>query len=60
MFGFPFDNGGTWDGVEGSVFMGANGGAGTYTFIAIAICVVCLVLGQMAEKGKYKKHGARV
>ena len=56
MFGFPYDNGGTWDGVEGAIFMGANGGAGTYTFIAIAICVVALVIGQMSEASKYSKH----
>ncbi|MEJ6389427.1 hypothetical protein [Gymnodinialimonas ulvae] len=60
MFGFPYDNGGTWDGVDGAVFMGANGGAGTFTVIAIIICVVALVIGQLAENGKYKKHSARV
>lgn len=54
--GFPFDTA-SWDAASGSIFMGAGGSApGTYTFIAIAICVVMLVVGQRAEAAKYAAH----
>ena len=54
--GFPFDEP-TWDGVSGAIFMGLGGFMpGLFTLIAVAICIAALVLGQIAEAEKYKKH----
>ena len=53
--GFPYEEA-TWDGVTGAIFMGANGGAGAYTFIAIGLCILALVIGQIAEAKKYSAH----
>lgn len=54
--GFPFDEA-SWDGVSGPIFMGAGSSApGVFTFIAIVVCIVALVIGQRAEAKKYSDH----
>lgn len=54
--GWTFENA-SWDGVSGAIFPGVGTSMpGIFTFIAIAICVVALVVGNSTEAGKYKKH----
>lgn len=52
--GFPFDEP-TWDGVSGAIFMG-QGMTGTFSVIAIVVCVAALVIGNGMEASKYKNH----
>jgi hypothetical protein len=55
--GFPYDNGGTWTDVSGPIFMGAGGSEpGLYAAVGIGICILALVIGQIAEAGKYSNH----
>ena len=54
--GFPYDTP-TWDGVSGAIFMGTGTSMpGLFTAIAIAICIAALLIGNIKEAGKYKKH----
>jgi hypothetical protein len=54
--GFPYDQG-TWDGVSGAIFMGfGTSMPGTFTVIAIVVCIVLLALGQKTEASKYRDH----
>ena len=42
-----------WDGVEGAIFMGAGGGMpAVWVWIAIAACVVPLIIGAIADRKK--------
>tara|TARA_B100000524_G_scaffold264553_1_gene144619 strand:- start:365 stop:529 length:165 start_codon:yes stop_codon:yes gene_type:complete len=53
--GFPFTES-NWSVVEGAMFMGAGSSMQFfYTIIAIVICIVFLVYGQMIESDKYNK-----
>lgn len=54
--GFPY-NEANWAVVDGAMFMGWGGSMpGVYTFLAAAICVAVLVLGQKSETTKMAKH----
>jgi len=54
--GFPFDTA-SWTDVSGAIFMGAGTSApGTYSFIAIGLCIIALAVGQKAEASKYSNH----
>ncbi len=54
--GFPFDTP-SWDGVSGAIFMGFGTSApGVFSAIAIALCLLALVLGQLKENKRYKDH----
>ena len=47
--GFPYDKA-DWSVVDGAMFMGANSSMPLfYTIIAIIICIVFLIYGQMIE-----------
>ncbi|MGB0844452.1 MAG: hypothetical protein ACPGVN_06895 [Alphaproteobacteria bacterium] len=52
--GFPFDTA-DWAAASNAIFMG-QGMAGVYSFIAIAICIGALAVGQAAEAKKYANH----
>ena len=53
--GAPFDTG-TWNGVEGAYFTGAGGGMMVvWLLVAIALCVLPLVVGHKHESERYKK-----
>ncbi len=53
--GFPYDEA-SWSVVDGAMFMGWGGASpGFYTFIAAAICVAVLVIGQGSEAKKAKR-----
>ena len=53
--GFPYTES-NWSVVDGAMFMGADSSMPFfYTIIAIIICVVFLVYGQMIESDKYDK-----
>ena len=53
--GFPYDKA-DWSVVDGAMFMGAGSSMPFfYTIIAIVICIVFLVYGQMIESDKYNK-----
>lgn len=53
--GAPFDTG-TWNGVEGAYFTGAGGSSPTlFLVIAIALCVIPLVLGHKHESEAYQR-----
>ena len=53
--GFPFTES-NWSVVEGAMFMGAGSSMPFfYTIIAVVICIVFLVYGQMIESDKYNK-----
>ena len=42
-----------WEGVEGAIFMGAGGGMpAVWVWIAIAACVVPLIIGAIADHKK--------
>lgn len=54
--GFPFDKAEWVDGME-AIFPGAGGSMpGTWTVIAIVVCLGALFIGQKAETTKYKKY----
>ena len=54
--GFPYDKA-DWSVVDGAMFMGANSSMPLfYTIIAIIICIVFLIYGQMIENDKYNKY----
>jgi hypothetical protein len=38
------------------MYIGADGGAGWYTAIAVVICIVILAMGNTSEHEKYDKH----
>lgn len=51
---FPYSEA-SWEVVDGAMFMGWGGSLpGITTFIAMAICVVVLVIGQRSEMAKAK------
>ena len=53
--GFPYDKV-DWSVVDGAMFMGAGSSMPFfYTIIAIIICIVFLIYGQMIESDKYNK-----
>ena len=53
--GFPYDKA-DWSVVDGAMFMGANSSMPLfYTIIAIIICIVFLIYGQLIENDKYNK-----
>ena len=53
--GFPYETA-DWSVVDGAMYMGAGGAApGLYTVIAIALCVVVLVVGNASEHKRYKR-----
>ena len=53
--GFPYDKA-DWSVVDGAMLMGANSSMPLfYTIIAIIICIVFLIYGQMIENDKYNK-----
>ena len=52
---FPYDKA-DWSVVDGAMFMGANASRPLFfTIIAIIICIVFLIYGQMIENDKYNK-----
>ena len=52
-FPYPEEN---WSVVDGAMYMGAGSTMPFfYTIIAIVICIVFLVYGQMIESDKYNK-----
>jgi Ca2+/Na+ antiporter len=52
---FPYAEA-SWDAVDGAMFMGwGTSLPGITTFIAAALCVVVLVVGQMSETAKAKR-----
>lgn len=54
--GWPFETP-SWDGVSGAIFPGLGTAMpGTFTVIAIAICLIALVVGNATEAKKYKNH----
>lgn len=54
--GFPFDTP-TWDGVSGAIFMGLGSSApAIFSFIAIIMAILALIVGQKVESGKYRSH----
>ena len=53
--GFPYDKL-DWSVVDGAMFMGAGSTLTFfYTLIAIIICIIFLIYGQMVENDKYDK-----
>jgi|GEM_PF-1144179 len=52
MFGFSFDS---WADVTGAMYIGV-GSEGTWTVIAVVVCVVALAMGASSEKAHYDKH----
>ncbi|MEO0358347.1 MAG: hypothetical protein AAF386_08655 [Pseudomonadota bacterium] len=54
--GFPFDAA-AWAPDMEAIFPGAGGSMpGVFALIGIVVCIGALVVGQMAESAKYKKH----
>jgi len=51
MVGSPISS---WDGVEGAYYAG-SGGEPFWLAVAIAICVIALVLGSRHERSSYRK-----
>ena len=53
--GFPLEN---WDAAFADIgmFIGADGGAGWWTLIAVAMVIVILAVGNNSEQEKYNKH----
>ena len=53
--GFPLEN---WDAAFADIgmYIGADGGAGWYTAIAVVMCIVILAMGNTSEHEKYDKH----
>ena len=53
--GFPANS---WDELltDIGMYIGADGGAGWYSFIAIVMCIVILAMGNQSEHEKYDKH----
>jgi hypothetical protein len=57
--GFPYDKA-DWSVVDGAMFMGAGSTMPFfYTIIAIVICIVFLIYGQMIENDKYNNLSSR-
>lgn len=52
MFGFSFDS---WADVTGAMYIGV-GSEGTWTVIAVVVCVVILALGSKSEQDHYNDH----
>ena len=53
--GFPLES---WDAAFADIgmFIGADGGAGWYTVIAVVMMIVIIALGNKDEQEKYNKH----
>jgi len=53
--GFPASS---WDELltDVGMYIGADGGAGWYTAIAVVMCIVILAMGNTSEHEKYDKH----
>jgi hypothetical protein len=53
--GFPLSS---WDEsfADIGMFIGADGGAGWWTLIAVAMTIVILAVGNNSEQEKYNKH----
>jgi len=53
--GFPLEN---WDAAFADIgmFIGADGGAGWYTVIAIVMYIAIIIVGNNDEQEKYKNH----
>ena len=53
--GFPLES---WDAAFADIgmFVGADGGAGWYTAIAVVMYIVIIVVGNNDEQAKYNKH----
>ena len=53
--GFPLES---WDAAFADIgmFIGADGGAGWYTVIAVVMVIVILVVGNNSEQDKYNKN----
>ncbi|MCH2262231.1 MAG: hypothetical protein MK386_03305 [Candidatus Thioglobus autotrophicus] len=53
--GFPLSS---WDEsfADIGMFIGADGGAGWWTVIAVVMTIVILVVGNISEQEKYNKH----
>ena len=53
--GFPASS---WDALltDVGMYIGADGGAGRYTAIAVVMCIVILAMGNTSEHEKYDQH----
>jgi L-cystine uptake protein TcyP (sodium:dicarboxylate symporter family) len=53
--GFPLES---WDAAFADIgmFVGADGGAGWYTAIAVVMYIAIIVVGNNDEQEKYNKH----
>ena len=53
--GFPLEN---WDAAFADIgmFIGADGGAGLWTLIAVVMYIAIIVKGNNDEQDKYNKH----